>query len=109
MQKSISTTAIGLIITAGLLKVGAIPFTKWAASKYEFSAFIKAIYDLNPPMYDIINMSAVIPAMYISLCHGCGLLVAAVVNACFQKIFDAVSKVSQYAKSYFEEKSPVVV
>lgn len=109
MQKSIGITAIGLIITAGLLKVGAVPFAKWAASQYEFAAFLKAIYDLNPSMYDIINMSTIFPAIYISLCLGCSLLLAATVSTCFKKVFDIVSKVSQHAKSCFEKKSPVVV
>lgn len=99
MQKSIGITAIGLIITAGLLKVGAIPFTKWASANYEFFAFQFAIKELNPVMHEVVNMSAIFPAIYIAVCLGCGLLLANTVSTCSQKIFDIVSKYRNTSKA----------
>ncbi len=96
MTKNLSITALGLILGAALLKIWAIPFTKWASANYEFFAFQFAIKELNPVMHEVVNMSAIIPAIYIAVCLGCGFLLACLVSGCFQKISAVVSKRLQY-------------
>ena len=96
MTKNLSITALGLILGAALLKIWAIPFTKWASANYEFFAFQFAIKELNPVMHDVVNMSAIFPAIYIAGCLGCGLLLACLVSGCFLKFSDVVSKRLQY-------------
>lgn len=92
MTKNLSITALGLILGAALLKIWAIPFTKWASANYEFFAWQFANKNVHPVAYDVVNMSAVFPAIYISLCLGCGLLLAYLVSICFQKIPAVFSK-----------------
>ena len=104
MSKKITITALGLIITAGLLKVGAIPFTKWASANYEFFAFQFAIKELNPVMHEVVNMSAIFPAIYIAVCLGCGFLLACLVSSCFQKLSTVFSKRLQHHKCVFKSE-----
>lgn len=108
MSKKITITAIGLIITAGLLKVGAIPFAKWASANYEFFAFQFAINELNPVMHDVVNMSAVFPAIYIALCLGAGLLLACAMYVCSKVALCVSTKTFKYLRQRIKQLDSAV-
>ena len=108
MTKNLSTTALGLIFGAALLKIWAIPFTKWASANYEFFAFQFAINKLNPVIHDVVNMSAVFPAIYIALCLGAGLLLACAMYVCSKVALCVSTKTFKYLSQRIKQLDSTV-